>query len=288
MKKVIVTGASGFIGRHTLKPLMDKGFDVYGLVNSTDINNFSNCSQIKANLLNPEEVKETFNKVKPDYLLHLAWDVTSGKYLNSDQNFEWVQASIEIIKQFQQNGGKKAVFAGTCFEEYFKTPYGISKKALRDIMESYCDLKNINFSWGRIFFLYGPHENPKRLIPYVINSLLNNREAECTEGNQTRDFLHVEDVAQAFVDILESAVNGTIDICSGEPIKINQLINKIGEQMGKNDLIRLGARETSMNEPDVILGNNNRLVREVGWKPKYSIDKGIEQTIKWWKNEINS
>ena len=272
MKKVLITGATGFIGKHVLNPLLENGFEIYPVKN--------------IDLLNANNIKKLFQEQKPNYLLHLAWETTPSKYWNSELNFEWVQASIEILKQFYKNGGGRAVFAGTCAEETSKTPYGTCKKALKEIAESYCSLNNISFAWGRIFFLYGSNENPKRLVPYVINNLLNNQEALCSDGQQIRDFLHVQDVANAFAEILNSDVNNIVEISSGESVKIADIINKIGEITGKQELIKLGYKKSSDTEPKIILGDNSKL-KEIGWTPKYTIDQGLKETIDWWKNVAN-
>jgi nucleoside-diphosphate-sugar epimerase len=136
-----------------------------------------------------------------------------------------------------------------------------------------------------VFFLYGPYENESRLVPSVINSLLNASEAKCTEGKQIRDFLYVEDVADALVALLDSEVNGPVNIASGKPIALNEIIFTIADMLERRDLVRLGALPTPGNETPFVLANAERLFNEVGWKPACTIETGLRKSIEWWKRK---
>ena len=162
MKKVIVTGINGLIGQYITEPLKELGFDVYGL-GTKDIK-YDKLNYIKININNSTELEDLFKSIKAEYLIHLAWDTTKG-YLNSDTNFNLLASSINMLKYFKDNGGKKALFVGTCFEYKFKdtplkendplepiTIYAKCKNYLRELSELYCNKHNINFCWGRIFY----------------------------------------------------------------------------------------------------------------------------------------
>jgi nucleoside-diphosphate-sugar epimerase len=126
-----------------------------------------------------------------------------------------------------------------------------------------------------------------RLVPSVILSLLKGETAQCTHGNQIRDFLYVKDVADAFVALLDSEVNGIVNIGSGEPVSIKELVILIAKHLGKEDDIQMGALPVRENEPPVIVAVTNRLQQEVRWHQKYSLEEGIIDTISWWKNNWN-
>jgi nucleoside-diphosphate-sugar epimerase len=145
---------------------------------------------------------------------------------------------------------------------------------------------DISGVWGRPFFLYGPHEHPLRLVSSVIRSILLDRPADCSHGNQIRDFLYVKDVADAFVALLESNITGPVNIVSGQPISLKEIIYKIAEKMNRPDLIRLGILKTPADDPEVLVGDTTRLFEEVGWQPKYNLDQGLEETISWWRNHM--
>jgi len=303
MKKVVVTGAHGFIGRHTLKTLSDRGFETHAIVskNVPDIN-LNNCHWHLANLLDLNQIKQLFERIKPTHLLHFAWCYSRpGKYWQAEDNFLWVQASLELLRQFREQGGERVAMSGTCVEydwnygycsEFFtpKNPsssYGICKNALQEMLQSYAKLTNLSSAWGRIFFPYGSYEYVDRLVPSVICSLLKGEPARCSHGRQMRDFLYVQDVADAFVALLESDVTGPVNIGSGQPMAIKDMVYKIGEQIGRSDLIQLGAIPAATNDTPLVIADVTRLSDEVGFQPTYNLERAIEETINWWRSSIS-
>lgn len=301
MKKIILTGADGFIGRHTIPFLINKGYEVHAVFYPAkqDVIEDKNLFWHHCNLLNSEEQKRLIAGIKPAHLLHFAWDTTPEKYWTSLENFHWVQASLDLLMNFVENGGKRAVFAGTCAEYNWNygycsedltpkqpvTPYGVCKHSLHEMVRHLCYQTGISYAWGRIFFLYGPYEYPSRLVPSVICSLLQDKPAQCRHGDQIRDFLHVEDVASAFVSLLESNVTGPVNIASGNPIALKDIVNTIADKLNKRDLVRFGESTDSLNEPRLLVAEVKRLNSEIGWKPSYDLDRGLEQTIDWWKDQ---
>ena len=143
-------------------------------------------------------------------------------------------------------------------------------------------------AWGRLFLPYGPHEHPARLVPSVIRALVERRPARCTHGEQVRDFLYVEDAANAFVSLLDSEVTGALNIASGRPIAIRDLVLKIADALDGRELVELGALKTNPAEPAVLLAGIDRLTSEVGWKPAYTLDQGLDRTIEFWKNRLSA
>lgn len=296
-KKVLVTGASGFIGRHTIKFLLSKGYEVHAVSNQTFEFYPENITFHQVDLLNSSKVTDLIRQVCPSHLLHFAWYAVPGKYWTSDLNLDWVSSSIHLIKEFISHGGKRIVMAGSCAEydwNYevcceFKTPlspqtlYGNAKASLFKLLDSYSKEKLISYAWGRIFFLYGPHEYPQRLVSSIINSLIKNENAKCSHGLQYRDFLHVDDVADAFCSLLDSDITGPVNIASGEPVQLKNVISMISEDLNGNHLIQLGAYPTSPKEPLTLYANVERLKNELNWSPKYSLENGLKHTISWWK-----
>lgn len=299
MKKVLVTGASGFIGRNTLKTLVKKGYEVHAVSSRIINKNSRNINWHCVNLLDKFQIEKLFKLYRPNHLIHFAWSVEPSKYLNADENLIWLQSSIDILKSFTRYGGNRVVIAGTCFEydlrygylnekltnEKPNSLYGECKLSLNNISRIYAIRNGLSLAWGRIFYVYGPYESPKRVIPYVINSLLNREVAYCSHGEQIRDYLNVYDVASAFVDLLESNVEGNVNIASGNPIKLKEIFLKIGRMIDREDLISLGAIKTSHDEQSLIVADIKRLRDEIGWTPCYSLDKGLNETIEWWKKQ---
>jgi nucleoside-diphosphate-sugar epimerase len=303
LKKVLITGATGFIGSHCLPLLFQKGYEIHA-VSSKAIPNktHSKVHWHRADLLEPTQLLKLVESAKATHLLHLAWYVAPGKWMNSIENYRWVQASLSLLKAFSLHGGQRALFAGTCAEYDWRysycsedlTPlspttfYGTCKHALQILLSSFSKEKGLSSAWGRIFFLYGPHEHPVRLVSSVIRSLLLGKPARCSHGNQLRDYLYVADVADTIVRILESDVQGPINIASGYPVSLKEIVYRIAEKLDRKDLVHLGALPAPPDEPELVVGNTRRLTSELGWRPKYDLNLGLEETIDWWKNLKNA
>lgn len=283
MKRVLITGASGFIGRYCLPILAENNYEIYAGFHRRKIKTDTKINWINFDIHNLEQTKEIINDIKPTHLLHLAWYVEPGKHVNSDENIKWLNASLEMIKTFIDLGGQRVVTAGTCFELYTNTLYGTCKESLGKVANAYGELNNISTAHGRIFHLYGPYEDKSRVITYVIKQLLDGNPANCSNGEQIRDFLYVVDVANAFVKILDSNVSGGIDIGSGQGGILKDIFKIIEWQTNTKGLVKLGMVQVSPNEPKEIVANSDILMKEVGWKPNYTIEKGIIETIEWWR-----
>jgi nucleoside-diphosphate-sugar epimerase len=301
MKKVLVTGATGFIGRHCLPLLLDKGYEVYGVSSKGSIDGFPDVHWEHCDLLDSGKVSVLLEKLKPTHLLHFAWITAHGEFWTSLENLRWVRASLGLLEAFVKNGGHHIIIAGTCAEYDWQygycsehiTPvrpsslYGISKHSLQIMAEAFAKQAGLSVAWGRLFFLYGPWEHPGRLVPSVICSLLQGEPARCSLGNQIRDFLHVQDAADAFVALLEKEITGAVNIASGDPVMLKDIIYKIGKKLDGKNLIRLGENPVSTNEPPLVVADVRFLKYRLGWSPKFDLDEGLNQTIHWWQKHLS-
>lgn len=319
MRKVLLTGATGFIGRHCLRSLVAaRSFDeIHAVSTREDAPDFTREPAVgsdsaaarttngagvvrwhKANLLSGDDVRRVLSEVQPTHLLHMAWYAEPGKYWTSPVNEEWLRASEWLLRVFVEQGGERVVVAGTCAEYDWTggvycsehetrlapaTLYGKCKHALHNALEELASETGVSAAWGRIFFLYGAHEHPQRLVASVIRSLLRDEPARCTHGEQLRDFLYVQDVADAFVALLESDARGAVNIASGEAVSLKSVIEKIAEKLDRTHLVQLGALAAPAGEPKLVAADVSRLNREVRWSPRYTLDAGLDATISWWR-----
>ncbi|MEK5490505.1 NAD(P)-dependent oxidoreductase [Paenibacillus sp. FSL R7-0297] len=295
MKKVLVTGASGFIGRHTLELLKNSGYEVHALSRKLQI--AENYYWHQADILNTFDISKLIEFLRPTHLLHLAWDLPHKNYLSSLDNYKWVSASFNLIDSFNKFGGKRVVVSGTCAEYEWKSnymiedvtnlsfqnPYAASKNILQQLTADFAGNVGMSCAWGRIFWIYGPGEDGSRLIPSAIQNLLRNNKFMCRNAQSTRDFLHVQDVASAFVKLLSSDINGRINIASGQPITIRGVLNRVEKIMGKRNLIQYYA---SKDEAPFVIADTTKLNKALDWFPKIKLDEGIENTLQYWKHSL--
>lgn len=270
MKRVAVTGSSGFIGKYALPYLSKLGYKIYPL---------------RLNLSRPEMHRVQLNEIRPDALLHFAWEATPQLFWHASSNLNWLTCSLDLIENFILCGGKRVVIAGTCAENFPSTLYGACKESLRLSATAFLRKQNVSFAWGRIFFPYGPYEKEGRLIPSLIKTLLSRGTFTCSSQNHVRDFLHVEDVAEAFVSILDSNTEGTLDIGSGMGICVGDIVQLIAHKMNASHSIKLASAPDTSDNPATLVADAHRLIYEVGFTPRYTLEQGIDTTIAWWKNK---
>ncbi|MCR8844265.1 NAD(P)-dependent oxidoreductase [Paenibacillus sp. SC116] len=301
MKRVLVTGGSGWIGRHVTAQLQGKGFDVHATYRSRLIPNTSlACHWHQVDLLDEAAVASLIRSVQPTHLIHLAWEAVPPQCYRSITNYHWVHASMALIQRFVESGGTDIVVAGSCAEYEWengylaeqstslsnKTPYAVCKNTLRTWLQSYAEYVDLRVCWARIFHLYGPHESGKRFISNIITSLLKKEEVLCTHGRQSRDFLYIEDAAAALVSLVMSKLDGIVNIGSGRPVPLRLIASIIQEQMGSRASIHWGAIPLPADEPLFVGANIERLQKEAHWKSAYTLHTGLAETIAWWRHHV--
>ncbi len=314
MTRVLVTGASGFIGVHAVEALLEAGHEVHAV--STTRRAIAGAAWHVADLLDPASIESLLAAARPENLLHLAWYAEHGSFWTSPENVRWVEATLHLLRSFHEIGGRRAALAGTCAEYAWgygrcveerppdaasdappailpaptplapATLYGAAKHATHLVAEAYGREIGLELAWGRIFFLYGPREAPGRLVPSVARALLTGQEAATTAGTQVRDFMHVADVARAFVALLDSAVCGAVNIASGEGIAIADLVRLVAEQAGRPELLRVGALPQRPGEPPELVADATRLSEDVGFTPRFTLTTGVADTVEWWRARL--
>lgn len=301
MKRVLVTGASGFIGSHCLLLLTPLAEELHAVYYHPPAQTNASVIPHHVDLMDARQVEHLIATVQPTHLMHLAWDTTPGDAITSTRNIQWLQASLNLIESFQRHGGQRVFVAGTCLEYEAgnsplsaictpakpKTMYGACKLALQQVLAGLSHHHGLGWTWGRIFYVYGPGEHPERLVPNVITSLLADQPARCTHGEQVRDYLHVADVAQACVTLLNSDVEGVFNIASGQPIRLKDMVDTIARKLGKEHLIELGALPARTDEPPFLVADISHTFEQLNWRPEYTLETGLENTIAWWQTQLD-
>jgi nucleoside-diphosphate-sugar epimerase len=291
--KVLLTGATGFIGSRVAYALAGLGAEVFAVVRGRGRANQKLPSNIQLveGELRPGGMNEAV-RVGAEICIHAAWIAEPGKYLTSPLNIDLVHATAHLARDLARAGCRRFVGVGTCFEYdtnagYLSegTPlapghvYSAAKVSTYHLVRQVLAGTGTAFAWARIFYAFGPNEHPNRLVPTIIDRLHQNEAALITPGAQIRDFLHVDDVASALAAIALGDVDGAINIGSGEPITVATMAKTIGDIMGRPELIQLGAKPYSPGDPMFICADVRKL-RSIGWAPAMSLHDGLIQTIR--------
>jgi nucleoside-diphosphate-sugar epimerase len=291
--RVLLTGASGYVGRHACDSLIARGIELHA-VSRLPRPAVRGITWHQAGLLEPGSSNRLIETIRPDAILHLAWDVTPGQYWTSPGNHAWRAATGELARVAAATGVTRFVGAGTCAEYDWSsgycdeavTPlapaslYGQSKLGAWREVEA-AGGGSMRAAWGRLFYLFGGEEHPSRLVPSVATALLRGEPALCSDGLQVRDFLHVADAADALVALLLSPVDGPVNIASGEPRAVKDIIDAVSSRLARPDLVRLGAR--SSNEAPTVTASVARLRDAVKWRPSKSFSDRMDQTVAYWR-----
>lgn len=290
MKRVVVTGGSGFIGRETIAYLRAHDFEIHRLGGtfSDDVGGRAHACDLLG-----EDPAPLISAIAPTYLLHLAWYAEPGRFWYARENIDWLAASLRLVRAFAAAGGERAVVAGSCAEYDWSHPlldelatplkpstlYGTTKASLFEVLTAAAPVLGLSLAWGRVFFPFGPGERNGRLLGDVIDGVAAGRRIATTDGLQVRDFIHVEDAAAALVALLDSDLAGPFNIASGHPVPVRAVVTLAAELAGDASLIDWGARAKQAGEPPVMAAATERLYSTLGFRPKWTLEAGVADTV---------
>lgn len=279
-RTVLVTGASGFIGRATVPLLVEQGYEVHAVHHRGPAPDLRGVVSHRADLLDPAAATALVDRVRPSHLLHLAWLPTSRDLVSAPENRAWVEATVHLVGAFGAVRGERAVLAGTVNEDEPTTAYGGAKSSARDRVLADAGAAGHSVAWARLFFVYGPGERADRLVPSVSRALHAGEPVDVSHGRQVRDFVFVGDVATALVALVGSRAEGVFDVGTGEGATVRRVIEAIVACTGRGELVRFGARPDD-GRPPVWVADPARLRDEVGWTPAVGLEEGIARTVSW-------
>ena len=297
LKRIIVTGAAGFVGRNVIPLLVLAGYEVIAISRKTHVSEKS-LTYRQLDLMDTDAVSQYLREASASHLLHLAWNVEPGVFWSSNTNFLCLQASIHLVREFVSCGGQHVIIAGTCAEYDWQfgicneqtTPckpgslYSACKHALHCVLEQHAKKERYRLAWGRIFFPFGSYESSEKLIPTVIRGMLTQTKVQCSEGSQKRDFIHSDDVAKAFYEIVESDIQGAINIGSGTALSIREIVSYIANKFNSEQLISFADSRQLLESP-LVQADMSKLIMESHWTLPNTIFQRIDQTINWWEQQ---
>ena len=268
--RVLLSGATGFLGQQILRTLQADGIDVRLIQRSNEKQSAlpNNNSIFRTEDLFSESSQWLEQACEGiDTIIHSAWYVEAGKYLRSDRNMDCLIGTLNFAKAAVQAGVKRFVGIGTCLEYQSsnaqittdnpldpQTPYAAAKAATYLMLSQFLAEHNVEFAWCRVFYLYGENENPKRLFPYVRAQLEAGKPVELTSGNQIRDYLDVKIAGRMIAEIAKDQKQGAFNICSGKPTTVRQLVEELADGYNARHLLRFGAKPENPDEEMVIFG----------------------------------
>lgn len=290
--KVLLTGANGFIGRHVLDALVERGVEVVTLGRSRP-RNTEGIGFIEADLLATADYGRIADAAGATHLLHLAWYVEHGKFWDSPLNDAWSAATAGLVEAFCRSGGKRVVAAGTCYEYRHDdtpcdeestaieptTPYGKAKADTQRRVRDICESHGVAWAWGRIFLLHGQGEGRRRLVPALADALRGHIAPFGVHHDARRDFMHVSDVATAFHALLGDQARGCYNLCSGQATPIQTIVREIADALHTSPDPVLALAPAGARGPASLFGGNERLAA-LGWRQALSLREGLERTLK--------
>lgn len=271
-QKILLTGATGFVGRQILRLLCESNVQTCCVVRQGKEHLLKNYDTLERVISTPDLFAEDCHFWEDackdiSTIIHCAWYSEPGKYLQSPKNLECLSGTLQFAKGAFKSGVKRFIGIGTCAEYdlthgllSIHTPlnptslYASSKAACFLVLSQYFASINIDFAWCRLFYLYGEGEDSRKLIAYLRMNLSQGNAAELTSGKQIRDFLDVQEAAQMIVHIAQSKHTGAYNICSGIPITVRQFAEKIADEYGRRDLLKFNARPENFCEPKCVVG----------------------------------
>lgn len=296
---VLLTGATGFVGSHVARLLLARGHTVHALLrpgSSTarieDV--LPHLHPVPCALSDTDALHAHIARIRPELCLHLAWHATPGSYLHAPENIDMLRASLALAQSLAVNGCRRLLVTGTCFEYdaevgwlHEDSPlrplslYAATKAALGQTLSLWPGA--MQSVWPRLFYLYGPGEDPRRLVASVICALRDGQPAQTTHGGQVRDYLHVADCAAAIVALAEADATGPVNVGSGVPVTVRDMVTEIADKMGRPDLLQLGALSLRGYDPPFLCADVRRLHSVTDWRPRFALNTGLEDTMAWWQ-----
>jgi len=302
--KVLLTGATGFLGSWVLEQLLDGGDAVAVLLRpGADTSRITGCLgralRLTGDLRDVAALEPALRNFAPDAVVHLAWDGVAGAQRNAPRQWRNVSAALELVELAARCGARHWIGVGSQAEygpcanlinedtpTRPTTLYGASKLATGQLAQALCGQLNLRFGWLRLFSSYGPRDNPSWLIPSLILALQRGERPAVTGAQQLWDYIHVQDAAAAVVAVLRSPqAQGFFNLGSGSAPPLRQVIETVRDLVAPGQPIGFGEVPYRPDQVMHLQANIQRLTQATGWRPVVPLDEGLRATVRWFAPE---
>jgi len=269
---ILLTGATGFVGRQVLRALTARGCAVRLVVRDGTQERVTRSAAIEQVISTPDMWSENvawWSRLcrDVDTVVHVAWYAEPGQYLRSPINRECLAGTLRLAQGATEARIRRFVGIGTCFEYDLdagrltvatplkpSTPYAQAKADAFRALARMLPAEGIAFAWCRLFYLYGEGEDGRRLVPYLRARLAAGEPAELSSGTQVRDYLDVADAGRMIAEVALGGAQGPVNICSAMPVSVREMAERIADEYGRRDLLRFGARLDNLVDPPCVVG----------------------------------
>lgn len=292
--KILVTGATGFIGSAFSRLALSRGHTVCGMMLPTEMPPVhvpvsNRMIWLKGTLAEmPWREIENF---KPDVCVHFAWIATPGIYLESPENENYLRWSLDLVHRLRGIGTDHIVGVGTCIEYRITdaplsedttpvdptTLYSRCKNALRESLEAEARRDGWSFCWGRVFYPYGVGEHPARLCSSLIQKIRRGEKLALKTPHSTKDYIYIDDLAEAILLTVETRFTGTINWGTGQGLSVRHIADRVAAMLGHPELVE----EVTPPENDplgFVVADADRL-KQLGWTQAHNIQQGLEKLL---------
>lgn len=293
-KKIFLTGATGGIGSHVSKTLLDLGFEVAGLVRPESASKLSKgVTPLFGSLEDVESFSAAFLELRPDMVLHLGWIGVDKTAKSDPSQIQNLKATVDLLKLCTEAGTK--TFLGMGSEAEYgphhkkidesaatlpQTNYAIAKLAAGLTAHKICNDQVIQFVWLRLFSSYGPGDRPGSLMSLLIKTLIDKKTMPLSGCEQVWDYVHVKDIARLIGIIAQNPKEGGFfNLGGGHAQPIKNVILQIAEAIDPNADLRFGEIPYGKNQNMHLEADISKLKAVYGWEPQVSLEDGLKETI---------
>ena len=294
--RLLVTGAGGFVGAAITKAAVAAGGDVVALVRSggSRLAGIGKSVSLETvDLSDAPSVAELIGSVRPDVVIHAAWEGVGGALRSDDIQFENIRTTVALADAAIAAGTRKFVGIGSqaeygrydrrIVEDDLPRPtmlYGAAKLAANHLAAQRCSEAGVAFAWLRLFSVYGPGDNPNWMIPSTAAALVRGSRPRCTQGTQKWDYLHIDDVAEGVLAVARSErANGVFNLSSGDAVEVRKIVEMLRDLAAPGLDLTFGDIPFAPDQIMHLEGDNGRLREATGWEARISLGEGLRQVV---------